>query len=135
MLDPRELRIGNLLLIGGRETEIIAIDKEGLNGYAGHDREMLYEHDFRYDDQHKVQPIPLAEEWLVKFGFENLESKTLFTKKFNVARVFSIVQHGYTGVFTYPTQNGVTIIQYVHQLQNLYFALTGEELKLKQEVK
>ena len=28
-------------------------------------------------------------------------------------------------------KNGYFIIKYVHQLQNLYFALTGEELTIK----
>jgi hypothetical protein len=37
--------------------------------------------------------------------------------------------------FQYPSlYSGEIKIKYVHQLQNLYFALTGEELKIKPNV-
>jgi hypothetical protein len=79
-----------------------------------------------------LQPIPLTEEWLLKFGFEwkGLISKgrylTIFTPC-GKALVFKDNYFIFAGV-TIETQ-----IQYVHQLQNLYFALTGEELTFKSE--
>jgi hypothetical protein len=71
----------------------------------------------------EAKPIPLTEEWLIKFGFDKKFSKDKFT----------IIPNGkldYEKGRTYF--NAWTILEhqpeYVHQLQNLYFALTGEEL-------
>lgn len=63
--------------------------------------------------------IPLTEEWLVKFGFKQWGDKYTFgLKGINI-------HHRKRG---FVLRKSVPIIKYVHQLQNLYFALTGEEL-------
>ena len=72
-----------------------------------------------------VIPIPLTEEWLERFGFENNE-KTAEHNKF-IWFKNHIGVSGMLGVVK-PVE-----CKYVHQLQNLYFALTGEELKLREE--
>jgi len=73
-----------------------------------------------------IKPIPLTEEWLVKFGFvkndcDNYELE--YTFKLNAS--FTIINKD-RGYFYIDAPNHE--IKYVHQLQNLYFALTGEEL-------
>jgi len=81
------------------------------------------------------KPIPLTEEWLFKFGF-----KTRTTE--NISVQYFIGENPITGDWLfdiiwlkgdeYPFyRNGFFKIKYVHQLQNLYFALTGEELTIK----
>ena len=65
-----------------------------------------------------IYPIPLTEEWLVKFGFEN-KTKTFVLNNISIKQQTK-------GYFFYLS----IMNQYVHQLQNLYFALTGEELKI-----
>lgn len=58
----------------------------------------------------------------------------IFKYEFNQFTALSI-ENSYTDPFSWEVQiNGVylTSITYVHQLQNLYFALSGEELKIKQ---
>jgi hypothetical protein len=77
----------------------------------------------------EFEPIPLTEEWLIKFGFtEEYRSKmhsTFYTE--NLSYYF-----WYENKRQYASFKGTDIVcQYVHQLQNLYFALTGEELTLK----
>jgi hypothetical protein len=77
-----------------------------------------------------TEPIILTEEWLLKFGFEKttdgfLRIKTrkrgvfleinLKTKRFILFNSFFIE---------------LLFLKNVHQLQNLYFALIGEELKI-----
>ena len=76
-------------------------------------------------DTYNLHPIPLTEEWLLKFGFEKLEGwdDTFFFQLNNV----QITDYNVSGC-DYDSFN----IRHVHQLQNLYFALTGEELKLKE---
>ena len=72
-------------------------------------------------------PIPLTEEWLVKFGFEtysNMNNQYL-TKG-------SIFFYGKGLLCQVGEYSSIEVsIKYVHSLQNLYFALTGEELEIK----
>lgn len=110
-----ELRIGNYLerSVGNNtwdEFKVRPIDIYRLNEGTS----WLIEH----------RQIPLTEEWLLKFGFETD----------NIEWWNGLISIGIykDGLFFCPTEEiHVRIgkkIQYVHQLQNLYFALTGEEL-------
>jgi hypothetical protein len=67
-----------------------------------------------------VDPIPLTEEWLFKFGFNN--KKDYFTIN-NIISISSCFKRSYI-LGDKLTEH----IECVHQLQNLYFALTGTEL-------
>lgn len=68
------------------------------------------------------KPILLTEKWLLKFGF-NKENKS-FTKMGHPR--WQLVRNISKNVYYYKGAN----IEYVHQLQNLYFALIQKELKL-----
>lgn len=81
------------------------------------------------------QPIPLNEEWLVKFGFEY--SAFYSNYKIKAGEYWNSIQF-YEGEWNYNSDDSdagcyyLTTIKHVHQLQNLYFALTGEELTIKE---
>lgn len=84
----------------------------------------------RYEE---IEPIPLTEEWLLKFGFEKKTFKSQpfggicnFIKKYNNLIQIVIIFH--YGVFHLENEIMDSSIKSVHQLQNLYFALTGLEL-------
>ena len=68
-----------------------------------------------------IYAIELTEEWLLKAGFERLfpTGSTYSLRDFNVS------DFGENGIYHYDVKQP---IKYVHQLQNLYFAMTGEEL-------
>ena len=70
-------------------------------------------------------PIPLTEEWLLKMGFEIVWDIWFF-------KGFQIWQED-NNFFFELRDRGVMDrhIEYLHQLQNLYFALTNEELIIK----
>ena len=71
-----------------------------------------------------MNPIPLTEEWLLKFGFYKSETfKNSFIKK----GVDIYIQDT---AFWYDLLNNSIEIKSVHQLQNLFFALTNEELTI-----
>ena len=76
-----------------------------------------------------IKPIPLTREWLLKFGFTQINNRfTLENFRFHIEKPCNY--HGF--LFC---ENHIVItdkIKHVHQLQNLYFALTGEELTIKQ---
>tara|TARA_R110000796_G_C14364505_1_gene413233 strand:+ start:311 stop:688 length:378 start_codon:yes stop_codon:yes gene_type:complete len=84
----------------------------------------------------EFEPIPLTKEWLLKFGFEYKESDIyiIITGKFIIA----VGSDGSYGLCNNKDSwdrgesfNNREILNHVHQLQNLYFALTGEELEIK----
>lgn len=132
-----ELRIGNL--INGiyydynidddhreKETicEVVTLDSVGSCEYP-----IWVESESNIETFSDFEPIPLTEEWLLKFGFE----KTPWY--FNSYRLV-IGNNDYAILIDLDgdCEVGDIItckIQYVHQLQNLYFALTGEELTIK----
>ncbi len=104
-----ELRIGNLVYALKSTPDPVVI---------GNDYNIYFDRDY--------SPIPLTEEWLMKFGFawKNFAFRDgKFTVRFQKE------------FYVYLSVEGVRPItiklDYVNQLQNLYFALTGEELDVK----
>lgn len=81
----------------------------------------------------EIKPILLTEEWLFKFGFSASKTKML-VDVYRIGEYQYMPKYEYFG-FTGDTDNKGLIksdVKYVHQLQNLYFALTGEELRIKE---
>lgn len=77
-------------------------------------------------ESNEYKPIPLTEEWLLKFGFTHEGGYLWDCKDLGYQRF--IKNHLIKGYF--ETHYANKHIQYIHQLQNLYFALTGKELTL-----
>jgi hypothetical protein len=73
------------------------------------------------------KPIPLTEEWLLKFGFEQ---KSLHYFKENIFVI--TLEDGY---FECLLGNYEVKLKYAHELQNLYWALSGKELTIKEGTK
>jgi hypothetical protein len=75
--------------------------------------------------------IPLTEEWLLNFGFWKREGSNVWNNGVGNYR-YCIHQTGMLYPFDVrssdPSGYFIGTTKYVHQLQNLYFALTGEEL-------
>lgn len=134
-----ELRIGNLVYITDNLTnlifkEITPINIHNLMHLTGWDKSPV---DIEFE------PIPLTEEFFLKFGFENID------KGGNDFITYTDSEHNYYLQIDVRRKDGKYLIldnsfddlrafsmvdiEYVHQLQNLYFALTGEELKYEFE--
>lgn len=87
------------------------------------------------DNEGDYEPIPLTAEWLEKFGFENSSIKDKFYTK-NTSLAISIVGNKFRFIQgNFVCQLILRELDYVHQLQNLYFALTGEELTIQEDTK
>jgi hypothetical protein len=104
-------------------------------------------------DSHGYMPIPLTEEWLLKFGFEKGKLQKWFGNGHDYQPVdvytelyaFTMAPHEFEYHIKTWTHKGIAedescavycgdnlvVCEHVHQLQNLYFALTGEELETK----
>lgn len=78
---------------------------------------------------HDYDPIPLTEEWLLKFGFENFLGGYSIDgfRYWPSDKEFTIYEDEWMNA---PDSCRVHV-EFVHQLQNIYFALTGEELTYK----
>ena len=72
-------------------------------------------------------PIPLTEEWLLKFGFYWDKKKVYLCLNEDLFRIR--YSHNQVSLFQFGECIVVSPIKHVHQLQNLYFALTNKELK------
>jgi len=156
MIKATELRIGNFVYshVNERQKEYMSdqyfyVVKEikDLKVHGGiidiiNGGENIYESThLPYD---KINPIPLAEEWLIKFWFELRNGKGHNEESFeyekggicfslNEVRANKLIPYAYTEdefikYFFKETQ-------FAHQLQNLYYALTGEELTLQETPK
>jgi hypothetical protein len=129
-----ELRIGNLVDLGNRIAKVIEIAHLGCVVVD------LEETQDTIEDYERIKGIPLTEEWLYKFGFKNID------KGDNDYITYTDSNHDYYLQIDVRRKDGKYLIldnsfddlrafsmvdiMYVHQLQNLYFALTGEELIL-----
>ena len=122
-MDVRELRIGNWVIFNVDGTEIQYY--------------LEYPHIGTLD---QLSPIPLTEEWLERFGFEKsawLDSVE-YLKEVNSFFIKCFFHEGRrkpeyalfgNGGDDYEGEMRLGDDQmYVHKLQNLYYALTGEEL-------
>tara|TARA_R110000803_G_scaffold69058_3_gene131241 strand:+ start:3349 stop:3720 length:372 start_codon:yes stop_codon:yes gene_type:complete len=123
MIKAEELRIGNLVwhpIHGVGEVE--SISNHSILIKSNYDPLVLP----------LFNPIPLTEEWLLKFGFEYLADaqywKTFKNLNFNWDKECGL----YVFLETQEDNIQTEHIKHVHQLQNLYHALTGEKLKIKE---
>jgi len=81
---------------------------------------------------YKPKPIPITEEWLLKFGFNEISFKETSDNWFRIPVDESFLWYTLNNEFFI---NGIgSDLKYVHQLQNLYFALTSEELTIKEQL-
>ena len=109
-MKAQELRIGNLVKIEGENHKLYDIFGTGQIGTVRLGINYM-------SNIGEIEPIPLTEEWLVKFGFKPLS---------NDWQKDGIIIH--TRKRGYVLRKSVPIVKYVHNLQNLYFALIGKEL-------
>jgi len=108
-MKTNDLRIGNLVLNDdGGVCKLFNIHE----GYINH------------------KPIPLTEEWLLKFGAIN-NSRFWLLDKIELGHITT--DDYYEFEWQTPLLDWeITPIKYVHTLQNLYWCLCGEELEVKQ---
>ncbi len=119
MIISTHLRIGNYFISGGGgycekgELQVVnTISKTGVNEWR----------DMGASGSDTPLPIELNDEWLEKFGFEKVNDG--FENGIRIEYVPEM------DCYWLETNNEVQTspIKFVHQLQNLYFALQGKEL-------
>jgi len=129
-MTAKELRVGNILEYHGQQVIVLEIKRNSaefgyFNDSIGFER--------LYTDSDFPKPLDIKREHLLHFGFE--EKTILRYDKEPLALCggaggmhISFFEYG-DGAYGYSKQIYVgNPINYVHQLQNLYFVLTGTEL-------
>jgi hypothetical protein len=122
-IKAHDLMLGNLLKYVNGENifKVIGIHEFGIDSED--------EIETTYMEYENFEPIPLTEEWLVRFGFENCingwwSENELFNVKF-IDNDIEIYLSGSDNDLAYKK------IKYVHQIQNLYYIIIGEHLTIK----
>ena len=132
-----ELRIGNIVVFNNTTNIIYGIKYS--NAYYVRFAEMWL-------NMEDIEPILLTEELLLKFGFEEWDIKgewvfeKVIFKDFDIEKKMIICSSGTCSLEEQENHPDVDVqkfiirqdIKYVHQLQNLYFALTGKDLEYEQ---
>lgn len=129
-MKPNELRIGNYIEHidhGIFEVEIITSDgRIGLK-------------DWEFLNIKYLKPVKLNQKLLIEFGFKKEQSNynnyrswyELFDD-YILIRSNDIITKYRNFQFVYLVNYDFVKIKYTHRLQNLYFILTGKELKFKE---
>ena len=121
MIDSNEVRIGNLVNYNdgeyGFDDYVVIIEPHEIHTYRTIAERIK---------NAELNPIPITPEWLERLGLKG--------HSFDFSKVFTIsyyddmvhIEQYSEGPFDLPH------IKYIHQLQNLYHALTGQELTVKE---
>lgn len=128
MINIRELRIGNILSFKGlwaapvREFNNGVILFEGSKGVFATDI--------------GIGPEKLTEDWVRRGGFKDGGQSS---KIYRIFKISKSAHEGYdlhvgTAFNTITKEETGVNLKYVHQLQNLYFALTNNELTFSEKL-
>jgi hypothetical protein len=121
-MKANELRIGNLTY----RIEVKNKNNTVIDDITIYDMERIQEVN---DKTFTYEPIPITEEWLLKFGFTYIGmQEEWFIFKLKSIRICKTEYLGF--IFNFDEGEDYVEIQHVHQLQNLYFALTNKELRI-----
>lgn len=118
-----ELRVGNYIkdTFDVTKHEVRQLDLEDFSAMLNY-RNSIHPNTY--------QPVPLNDEWIKSFGFENSKTQDKFYTKDNSVGIstadykFRFIQGNFV------CQLVLRDIEFVHQLQNLYYALTNVELSV-----
>lgn len=129
MIHSRELRIGSYTYYN---EQVICISVANILEIVGYET-------LKPNELNPYKFIPLTEEWLVRLGFKS--NLIPYSLEYKIAGTDFILREirdssgeqdwmdceviGYDFIGAWEK---FAFVKYVHQLQNLYFALTGEEL-------
>lgn len=120
-MKPQELSIGNLVCYNGKVVKVEQITKHKI-GYHTKPNETR----MNYARLCEVEPIPITEELLLKCGFDEPCDGVYEREDFEITKEGDEWWVSWHGGCDYWFA-----IKYLHQLQNAYQLVTGEELEIK----
>lgn len=128
MIEATELRIGNWVMSSIGPHRLVPYDIVSIIG-----------------GEVSVKPIPLTEEILLNCGFEKIEHEVQYqilicdeteTENIKILILDSCDKEGYFAdiheiIYRGSYTMNISKVKYLHQLQNLIYALTQKELTIK----
>jgi len=118
-MNAKNLRIGNYINVTrshGRGEKQTSVKKVNLHYLS------------QLENKSKnITPIPITEKWLIDFGFVNVTDNEY--PNYNLGHYTCMWRNGKTNICN--NHGFINDLKYVHELQNLYFAVSGRELSLK----
>lgn len=129
-----ELRIGNLILDHEGAIRKVAYVGDTIGLYNDIGGTQKYQHNpIISGDIKDLKGVPITPEILEKCGFENNELNIVrnVSIKSTVRGKYCYCDLEYDSAYYMPEPITLYKIEYLHQLQTLYFALTGKELEIK----
>lgn len=135
-MENTEIRIGNMILNDGVVNEVVGLLCDGVATLKTPQGNFIHG---RYE---LIKGVPLTEDFLSMLGFGNVIPnshgyKNTYGRNGERRFVFvhdcdlNIAYFDFKMTADYGSQQFRHELRYVHQLQNLYFALTGSELTIK----
>jgi hypothetical protein len=132
-MEAKELRIGNLVDFRGQTETVYQIINSGVCFFRGTTKKGVITQSYIWE---AIKPIPLTEEWVLKFeqfGKTDKEGTPCF---FNGDNIMLFDRGGCFDAYLHSEVNGdlffAARLFYVHQLQNFYHAIEKEELTIKE---
>lgn len=139
-MEINELRVGNYVNYNGLNLEVYSFENRYPRSEKRYDNTVLL--DLLFDGfitaiLHEVKGIPLTEEILLNCGFEKINhisgyifysfDRNYKREKFAYMPLDVYLNPNYAKIANFTVQQNV---EYVHQLQNLFFAINGKELNI-----
>ncbi len=118
MIKANELRIGNIIEWNKSIFNVCKISEDSI------------ENELWCKPLTEIHPIPLTEDWLLYFGFSGKDNFTDYNLQADNLKFY--YGNNELTIAEFEFGHAISVkIEYVHQLQNIYFALTRQELKAK----
>lgn len=137
MINITELRIKNCLQLGN--GDVVFVRSIFLSGFHVSDKNGI---DYN-NHQNNIKPIPLSEERLLNMGFNKCEPEyhwgvlkltDFYETIYWIGGCYFLVKEGDYYSFYHSTDEDtywfLRNVKYIHQVQNLYFDLTDNELTI-----
>ncbi len=127
-MEAKELMIGNLVERDGNILEVIRISKDFINC------ETLIISKGLKTNSGRIIPIKITQEWLVKLGFTTENKPNGDIEYFYKGYRYNLIKkENYDGYYFCDGNIVLRDLEYIHELQNIYFVLIGTELKLNND--
>lgn len=154
-MEAKNIRIGNYVWVDNKEYHFKLLNKTmvvcGMDKLCDSEKGRVQINHLNYKENitlpavaqfdKYIKPIPLNEDWLKDLGFEyRLENGgNLPCYKMNIrGNLYTVARwgtdkHNLAEWQMWIESRDVCRVQYVHELQNVFFAITRTELQLKNE--
>jgi len=128
-MDPQELKLYNFIQYRNEMVPVVGIKLQ--NDYRNHLIQIRHNDHVISIDSKELKPVKLTTKLMSKLGFEECyhsDSRIRYHLSDVAKYDFDLTDSKFLEGLVYCGH--YIKCQYLHQLQNLYFILTGEELKI-----